>query len=710
MKKIKNITNPHFQELLKSEKVFTTSEIADFCSLVRKSEYRILRKARQGEFLEIPAAFDIETSSFMQDGQKRACMYEWTFGMMGAVIYGRTWDEFMELCVSLMSEFGLGEHRHLIVYVHNLAYEFQWIRKMFTWSKVFATKTRVPVQASCDAGIEFRCSYILSGYSLAKLGEHLQRYKVEKLVGNLDYEKIRHSGTPLTDAELAYCVNDVKVVMAYIQEEIESCGKITSIPLTKTGYVRKFVRNACFFEKERKGHRKSFKRWRYTDMMKHMTLDPDEYQQLKRAFQGGFTHANAFFNGKVTENVTSYDFTSSYPATMISRQFPMSKSERVEIKSVGQFEKNLQLYCCLFDIEFDDIESIIMQENYISISRCFHTFEPVVNNGRVVRAKKLAMTLTEQDFFIIRRCYRWSHMRIANFRRYKRGYLPTDFVKAILKLYQDKTQLKGVAGSEVEYLRSKEMLNSCYGMCVTDIVREEIEYTDDGEWKEKLPILEKAIEEYNDNRGRFLFYPWGVWTTAYARANLYTAILAIGDDYIYSDTDSVKVQNVENHAEYFAEYNQFINEDLDRAMKFHGIEKDAVRPKTIKGEKKVLGEWDLDGKYLRFLTLGAKRYMMESEDGYSITVSGLNKKVAMPYILKASGGHPFDFFTDSMYIPAGKTGKMTHTYIDVETFGRVTDYLGNEGTYHEQSSVHLEPADYSLSIAREYKDYLFSLE
>ena len=710
MKRVKTTINPHFPELLKCEKVYTMSEVKDFCAVVQATEYRTLRKSKQGEFLEIPAAFDIETSSFTIEGKKQACMYEWTFGMMGAVIYGRTWNEFMELCVNIMLEFGLGETRHLIVYVHNLAYEFQWIRKMFNWTKVFATKSRVPIKASCDAGIEFRCSYILSGYSLAKLGEHLTKYPVKKLVGNLDYEKIRHSTTPLTDAELAYCVNDVKVVMSYIQEEIENCGKLTSIPLTKTGYVRKFVRNACFFEQEKKGHRKSFKRWRYTDMMKHMTLEPDEYQQLKRAFQGGFTHANAYASGRLIEDVTSYDFTSSYPATMISRQFPMSKSERVELTSVEQFERNLSKYCCLFDIEFDEIESIITQENYISISRCFHTFEPVINNGRVVRAAKLAMTVTEQDFFIIRRCYRWQHMRISNFRRYKRGYLPTDFVKAILKLYQDKTQLKGVAGSEVEYLRSKEMLNSCYGMCVTDIVRDEIEYTDEGEWTEKPPVLEKAIEEYNTNKGRFLFYPWGVWTTAYARANLYTAILAIGEDYIYSDTDSVKVQNVENHAEYFEEYNRCVNEDLDRAMNFHGIEKDAVRPATIKGEKKVLGEWDFDGHYSRFKTLGAKRYMIEEDGKISLTVSGLNKKVAIPYILNESNGHPFDFFNDSMYIPKGETGKMTHTYIDEETFGRVVDYLGNEGNYHELSSVHLEPADYSLSIAREYKDYLFSLE
>ena len=54
-------------------------------------------------YYNIPASFDIETSSFRtyedEHGQevKRACMYIWQFGLNGSVIFGRTWDEFFEL-------------------------------------------------------------------------------------------------------------------------------------------------------------------------------------------------------------------------------------------------------------------------------------------------------------------------------------------------------------------------------------------------------------------------------------------------------------------------------------------------------------------------------------------------------------------------------------------------------------------------------------
>ena len=444
-------------------------------------------------------------------------------------------------------------------------------------------------------------------------------------------------------------------------------------------------------------------------MMKRLVLSPDEYQQLKRAFQGGFTHANAFATGKVIDKVTSKDFTSSYPAVMCSRQFPMSAAEDVDITSIEQFNRNLSKYCCLFDVEFTGLRSILWNESYISISRCWHSEQATINNGRVVSAASVALTITEQDYFIIKRFYSWENMRIGNFRRYKRGYLPRDLVNAILTLYQDKTQLKGVKGKEVEYLKSKEMLNSCYGMCVTDIVRNEVEYKE-GEWQEVPANLEKSIAEYNEGRGRFLFYAWGVWTTAYARANLFTAIISIGDDYIYSDTDSVKITNIEDHQDYFEKYNKAVGEDLKKAMKFQGIDFEKTRPATIKGEQKPLGEWDLDGHYTRFKTLGAKRYMVEEDGEISITVSGLNKKTSVPYIMAASRGEPFEFFDDDMYIPPEHTGKMIHTYIDDEIEGDIIDYLGARGHFHELSCIHLEPAEYSLSMSAEYVDYIFSLE
>lgn len=721
-----------FQDFLKSNEIHSPNEILNVLKIVRPN-FRFSYSNKKTKYFNVPCAFDIETSSFFRstgndEKEKTAIMYEWTFGIYGAVIVGREWCDFVSLLKTLCTELQLNENKRLIIYVHNLAYEFQFMRKWFEWDSVFAIDNRKPIYALTTAGVEFRCSYLLSGYSLKKLGDDLRTYKVKKLVGALDYEKIRHSKTPLTDKEISYCVNDVRVVMAYIAERMEQDGEISRIPLTKTGYVRNYCRNSCFYEPG-EHRKKSFKRLRYMDIMRGLRLTPDEYKQLKRAFQGGFTHANPFYSGKVVSNVTSFDFTSSYPCVMVAERFPMSSSEIVEIRSTEQFEHNLKLYCCLFDVEFVGIQSRIWFENYISQSRCWGLETPVVNNGRIVSAKRLFTTLTEQDYLIIKQFYTWEHLKIGTFRRYKKGYLPTDFVKAILKLYGDKTTLKGVEGKEIEYLKSKEMLNSCYGMAVTDIVRPEIIYSDNTWQPQETPDFEKAIIDYNNSGSRFLFYPWGVWVTAYARRNLFTGICEFGNDYVYSDTDSVKVLNADTHADYIRKYNSVIREQLIKAMDYHGIEHTVIEPETVEHVKKCLGVWDFDGHYSRFKTLGAKRYLVQYSDDtrnkssirgtVNLTVSGLNKKIAVyhmcygwQYELKSRNeiNSPFEKFTNNLHVPPEYTGKMTHTYIDDDRKGSVIDYLGNRGEYNELSGVHLEKADYSLKLSREYVDYLLNVD
>ena len=82
--------------------------------------------------------------------------------------------------------------------------------------------------------------------------------------------------------------------------------------------------------------------------------------------------------------------------------------------------------------------------------------------------------------------------------------------------------------------------------------------------------------------------------------------------------------------------------------------------------------------------------------------------VAIPYLLKTYKDI-FKVFKEDMYIPRGQTGKNIHTYIDEPRDGAVVDYLGNLGEYHELSCVHLEESDYTLSLAHDFIDFLFSL-
>ena len=669
------------------------------------------------EYYNIPCAFDIETTSFYDNEEKRAIMYIWQMCINGVVYVGRTWKDLLLFCHNMIDTLGLCYNKRLVIYIHNLSYEFQFIRKWFEWDNVFAIDSRKVVKALTTSGIEFRCSYLLTGKNLKKVGNDLTLFHVQKMIGDLDYSLKRNSLTHLTNKEVMYCINDVRVVTALIAEKIQLDGDITKIPLTKTSYVRRFVRNKCLYSQStsHKGASVNNAFKSYRALMKELTITVEEYKMLKRAFQGGFTHANPLWSGEICYNVGSFDFTSSYPYVMLSERYPMSRGRKVKVKDKASFNDYLNKYCCIFDIKFSNLKAKYLYDNYISSSKCDKIINEVSANGRVVSADEIITTITNVDYDIIKSNYTWDKIAIGTMYIYDKEYLPKPIFESLLTLYKDKTTLKGVQGREVDYMLAKENLNSCYGMIVTDICREEHNHINN-EWEDNDNInYNDDIDNYNDDMQRVLFYPWGVFVTAYARRNLWLGVHEFGrtNDYIYSDTDSIKCLNPAKHIDFINRYNNMVLSKLKRAAQHHNLSIDEFKPHTQKGVEKLIGVWDNEGNddyiaYKAFKTLGAKRYMILDNDyKLSITVSGLNKSVTVPYLIAKYGKYgAFKAFNDGLYIPVNSTGKNTHTYVDNEISGYLTDYQGNIDRYNERSYIHLEEQDYTLSVNQSYLDYI----
>ena len=183
---------------------------------------------------------------------------------------------------------------------------------------------------------------------------------------------------------------------------------------------------------------------------------------------------------------------------------------------------------------------------------------------------------------------------------------------------------------------AKNMINAVYGMMVTAIIRNEITYNADDTWTVKPPNdFSAVISSYNNNINRFLSYAWGVYVTAHARHNLLSAILALGPDYIYSDTDSVKYINGPQHEAWFTNYNsKIINSLVSASLRFQ-IPLSKFMPETRKGVKKPLGVFVTEPGYDIFKSDGAKRYIYVESDTklYNFTVSGVSKRHAMPFLL-----------------------------------------------------------------------------
>ena len=163
--------------------------------------------------------FDIETSSFLTLGKKiipgssylelsekqkeqvipHSTMYIWMFGINDEVYYGRTWDELKEFFQRLNSQ----TNNHVkIIHVHNLSFEFQFLKSVFDFSEVTARKSyKVMTAMMKDYPILFKCTYFMTNCSLAQLPK-VFGLNTKKMVGDLDYDLLRHSDTPLTEKEL----------------------------------------------------------------------------------------------------------------------------------------------------------------------------------------------------------------------------------------------------------------------------------------------------------------------------------------------------------------------------------------------------------------------------------------------------------------------------------------------------------------------------
>lgn len=643
---------------------------------------------------ELPIAFDIETTSTEINGDKFSFMYEWSIAINEKTCYGRTWQEFINFCQDLRLYLELSDVQRVIIYVHNLPFEFQFMREYIRWESVFAVDERKVIKAVSIYGIEFRDSYILSGYGLAKLADNLHSHTIKKLVGDLDYKLVRHSETPMTEKEMSYCENDVLIITAYIQEQIEQYKSISKIPLTNTGRVRQYVRNRCLQDNKRKGNKSNGKRYR--DLMIECQLDIKSYSYARKAFQGGFVHGSLQYIGQLLKDVHSIDFNSSYPYAMCSEQYPMSRPYTMTDKDIVYSDD----YLSVFRVIFFDLQSKFPFDSYLSKSKC-KLENDISHNGRVYCADICETIITNIDLKIIKGCYTFGRIEILDGYYFYKQYLPKQIIESILDLYNDKTLLKGVKGKEVEYLLSKGMLNSVYGMSVTDIIRDEYIY-ENGAWntnKMTLDEMEVALDKNNQSRNRFLYYPWGVFVTAYARYNLWTGgILRMSDDYVYSDTDSVKFLNYEKYTHWIDDYNKQCEIKLKKMCDFRHIDFERCKPKD-----RLLGVFDYEGKSDYFKTLGAKRYMTYNEkDGYKLTVAGLSKQNGIEYIKELGKGNiekTFGIFDNNLSIPETRTGKQTHTYIDKEKEYDIIDYTGKMFHVKQLSGLHLSDCPFEMSIS-----------
>lgn len=588
-------------------------------------------KRKCEEYLQTFGVYDIETTTIYKGHAPDwivvpwAFMYHWQMSVGGYLIIGRTWEEWLEFFDRLEEVLEFNGNRQLVIYVHNLGYEFQFMRdflnRYFDGFTVFASKARQPITVQTGRGVQFRCSYKLTNMSLEKAVKNELGVVHAKAAGDLDYKKIRTPRTTLTDTEVGYCVGDVISLYEMIERRlINEHDNLETIPMTSTGYVRRMCRKAT----RKDGH--------YRRLFKETEMNMYIYTLLKEAGRGGNTHANRYMSGKVQHNADSFDVQSSYPFCLCAFMFPINKfTPYGDVESLEELDGLLKKYACLFRIVLQNPavrESVTMP--YIPISKCTqHGGNLKLDNGRILSCDWLQMTVTDIDWEIIKNQYTWDSFAVTDMCTAKYDYLPECLLDSIREVYKDKCELKflkeeakrkGTDAGDIPYLynKIKNRLNGIFGMMYTDPVKEENTLDENGEWIVNSPNTEEALEKFYRSRNSFLYYAWGVWCTAHARKHLQQLLDLTGEATIYCDTDSSKAVGADIEA---IEKVNIEIANLARERRAYAV---------AGGKTYYMGVYEHENEdepIAEFKTLGAKKYAYVDSEGLHCTVSGVSKEL-----------------------------------------------------------------------------------
>lgn len=658
-------------------------------------------------YLKIGSGFDTETSVIKTVNVLASYVYHWQFSLGSLIIMGRSLDEFEDFFEYLLSR--IPRDVKLLCYVANLGYDYYFIRRRiskYIITRHFEKKTKNPLVIEVDEKIVFRECIGLFGRSLEDIANNF--CKTKKLKGDLDYNLVRLSKTPMTEKEIGYCVNDVKILAELGDYTFKNYyGDLRSLPLTAISELREDVKNEM-------GEKY------YTIKNEIMSWMPDSEQEYylfrNYLFKGGLCGSNSLLINKHLKNVDHADFVSHYPAVMNHYQFPMGKAIACEPR---EFMSEPLPYIAIVrfsNLKSKSAHSILSSHKALGVSstQLSKRKDIIVDNGRIWRAKDITFVVNDVEFKSICQAYTfdWENTEIVQCWKFEKyGRLPYYLLNVLNRQYLKKVDLKNRdLDKTTDYVFAKNKVNGMFGMTCTALYMDEFTIDDYGEI---LPLLnengEKIKRTYEKAiKSVFLSPYWGMWITSYARALLIDFITKFPNSIIQYDTDSIffvtDTAESKDLVKYLENYNK-------RTMEFN-------KKLFDKKEYYDLGCFERDKNIMiDFKGLGSKRYMFRQwnskKDKYDIetVVAGCRKGTILKQFEYNTGIKPeddinglFNFFKDGMRVDKDHSGKFTSKYIK-DYDGEITkevytfDYNGNFEKILLEPCVLLVPTEFNMGLS-----------
>lgn len=667
------------------------------------------------------------------------------------VIIGRTEDSYytfkmkLDSIVKFRSNISKKRSVKMFAFVHNLSYDMgNFLRNVYGDEniKVFARSERKPIKCNIvynRVATEYRCTVFLTQKTLASWceDEDLPVSKV-KVKGDF-YLPIRTPYTPLDDKMQEYIVADVVSMCYGMMKYKDKYHSLENIPMTATGEVRRRFKHMAHENPD----------YALRCYAIAQSYDHELLCELMATFQGGWTHANAKYMGKLLKPMknrflTGYDFASSYPAVMCSfGGFPVSEFVQEDPFNFDTYKNDDPNHCtrCFFGkFRFTNVRSKL-DNSYWSFSKVedpmelgyrklkktdnpndwIRTNKCKIDNGRINRCEAMTVWMTNVDWDIFKRAYYYDSVECLKLYSASAGYLDKELIELILDAYADKTALKDVGGSK--YDSSKKLINSAYGVFVTKILTDIVgfgshtEIDEDGEEIEICGWTKRDADEYDYAKllekmkptETITYYAVGVWVTAAARWRLWKgAILPCDKSVVYCDTDSAKMFATKADIMQIEKFNKWIIKEEMACAKFYGIDPKRYCPCTPKGKPKQLGVFALDGDvledgfsiYQEFKTLGAKRYAYKDNKGVvHTTIAGLPKSAGGKVIKKV------DDLSNQCKWNTKQSGKKMHYYNDEQPECKWVDCHGIPYISRQRYGIAILPTTFDLSVTEEFRAF-----
>ena len=653
-------------------------------------------------YYKYPCSFDIETTTirsgefgyFNADDRPLGVPYLFQFNIYGTVIMCRYIKHAMRIFY-LISKAFCYDNRTLVFFDHNLGYEYGFFKDYWDLDKerCFAIDIHHPVTLWLKNKLLIKDSYKLTNMSLATLSNDWSDEYL-KAPDIMDYKAKRMPWTPLDEFTILYAALDVLSLSDSIQNFLRSRGAFpwTNIP-TSTGFIRALYKNtAGVGVKNRSKEQKN-----YRTLLEDSKITLPIYELLQRQARGGNTHNNRKYTGIAIQGVGHMDIVSSYPTQMVCYpEYPLGSWASIDpgAKISDIMYLHDHGYCLVFDCTL--INPRIKDKipvPYIPMSKALTIkgYSEYSDNGRYLTgAEMLSITLFSIEWPIIAAQYDFDDVIITEGYYARKGYLPDLLRRFILDLYAKKTELKNVAGSEIEYQLAKTYVNGIFGMAFTRILRDKCRFDDKGIFEVPEENPAETLEKFQKSSSYFLCYAWGSMTSTLGRVYLQKLIDCCGwEDFLYCDTDSVFYKN----------YGII-------TPKIRALEKDLINFHRQCGYNLVyydkknkpheLGSIDEEAR-CTFKSFGAKKYVTVTEkDGLICTIAGVPKKAGSKIIKNINN------FKLGMVFKGVDTNKLCLWYNDDEGI-----VLHDSGHYlRVKSNIAMLPCDYLLGIGLDYRTCL----